>query len=95
MRRLDPLEDSQILAHSADPRCLLALAREAFGHAPEAWLLTVEAEDLGFSEHLSRPARRGLRTATESVQALYRGLLHTPTATGAAYLAEPETHVRA
>jgi hydrogenase maturation protease len=74
MRRLDPSGSSQILAHAADPRTLLALARDAFGRAPEAWLLTVPAEDLGFGEQLSSAARRGLRKAVRAVQALHRRL---------------------
>jgi len=75
MRRLIASGSSQILAHAADPRGLLALARDAFGRAPEAWLLTVPAEDLGFGERLSRTAKRGLREAVLAVRALHRRLL--------------------
>lgn len=74
MRRLDPSDSSQILAHDADPRILLALARDAFGRAPEAWLLTVPAEEFGFGETLSAAAGRGLRRAVQAVRALHRQL---------------------
>jgi len=47
------------------------LARDAFGRAPEAWLLTVPAEDLGFGEQLSSAAKRGLRKALREVRALH------------------------
>jgi len=74
LRRLDPSESSQILAHAADPRTLLALARDAFGRAPDAWILTIPAKDLGFGEQLSRTARIGVRKAVRAVQALHRRL---------------------
>jgi hydrogenase maturation protease len=49
-RRLEPAETTQLMAHAADPRTLLALARDVFGRAPEAWLLTIPVETLEFSE---------------------------------------------
>ena len=33
-RKLEPGESSQLMAHAANPRTLLALARDVFGHAP-------------------------------------------------------------
>jgi len=74
MRRIDPSGSSQILAHAADPRILLALARDAFGRAPESWLLTVPVEDLDFGEQLSLAARRGLTRAVQEVLAIHRRL---------------------
>jgi hydrogenase maturation protease len=74
MRRIDPSDSSQIMAHAADPRILLALARDAFGRAPEAWLLAIPVEDLGFGERLSPAARRGLKKAVREVLALHRRL---------------------
>jgi hydrogenase maturation protease len=74
LRRLDPSDSSQILAHAADPRILLALARDAFGRAPQAWMLTIPAKELGFGERLSRPASLGLRDAVRAVRALHRRL---------------------
>ena len=100
MRRLDPFEDSRILEHSADPRFLLALARDAFGTVPEAWLLTVGAEDLGFGERLSPAARRGLRAAVREVLSLHRdldgrGRLQPPFVAAAARMVRPLIQVRA
>ena len=74
LRRLDPSGSSQILAHAADPRTILALARDAFGRAPKAWILTIPAKNLGFGEQLSRTAKSGLRKAVRAVQALHRRL---------------------
>jgi hydrogenase maturation protease len=71
LQRLDPSGSSQILAHAADPRVLLALARDAFGHAPRAWMLTIPARELGFGETLSRTASLGLRNAVRAVRALH------------------------
>jgi hydrogenase maturation protease len=50
LRQLEPAASSQVMAHAAHPRTMLALARDVFGHAPEAWWLTVPAVDLGFGE---------------------------------------------
>ena len=71
-RKLTPATSSQLLAHAADPQTMLALARDVFGHAPEAWWLTIPAEDLGFGEDLSASAQAGLQTALEQIQALAR-----------------------
>src|SRR5690349_8315478 len=46
LRPLSPGASSQIMAHAADPRTLLALARDVFGHAPPAWWLTIPIENL-------------------------------------------------
>lgn len=65
LRPLAPSESSQLLAHAADPRTLLALARDVFGHVPRAWWLTIPAAELEFSETLSPRARAGLQRALE------------------------------
>jgi hydrogenase maturation protease len=70
LRRLEPAATSQIMAHAADPRTMLALARDIFGHAPEAWWLTIPAADLGFGEELSALAQAGFQTAIEHIRAL-------------------------
>lgn len=77
LRDLEPAESSQILAHAADPRTLLALARDVFGHAPRAWWLTIPAVHLGIGEEMSSVARKGVEEAVRKVQALAR-----PQATG-------------
>lgn len=70
LRKLSPGDTTQLMAHAADPRTMLALARDVFGHTPEAWWLTIPAFDLGFSEQLSTSAQRGLECAVELVRQL-------------------------
>jgi hydrogenase maturation protease len=68
LRTLAPADTSQVMAHAASPATLLALARDVFGHAPEAWWLTIPAEDLGIGEELSPLAQRGMETAIEEIK---------------------------
>lgn len=70
LRKLEPGESSQLMAHAADPRTLLALARDVFSHAPQAWWLTIPAVKLDFSEELTPEAQRGFEEAVEKIQAL-------------------------
>ena len=71
-RRLEPNETSQLMAHAADPRTMLALARDVFGRVPEAWWLTIPAVDLGFREALSPEVQRGFAEAVEKIQVFCR-----------------------
>ena len=72
LRPLEPGETSQLMAHAADPRTMLALARDVFGHAPAAWWLTIPAVKMEFGEELSPEARRGCSEALEMIQSLCR-----------------------
>ena len=56
------------MAHAASPATLLALARDVFGHAPEAWWLTIPVEDLGIGDRLSPLAQRGFETAMAQIR---------------------------
>ena len=67
-RKLEPNESSQIMAHAADPRTMLAISRDVFGHVPEAWWLTIPAVEMGFSESLTPAAQRGLAEAVEKIR---------------------------
>jgi hydrogenase maturation protease len=71
-RKLEPNETSQLMAHAADPRTMLALARDVFGRAPEAWWLTIPAVDLGFCENFSPEVRKGFAEAMQKIQAFCR-----------------------
>ena len=71
-RKLEPGESSQLMAHAADPRTMLALARDVFGHAPRAWWLTIPAVKLDFSETLTPEAQRGFVEAVEKIQEFCR-----------------------
>lgn len=72
LRKLEPGERSRVMAHAADPRTMLALARDVFGHAPEAWWLTIPAVKLAFGDDLSPVARRGFETAVQKIKNLCR-----------------------
>jgi len=69
-RELEPGASSQLMAHAADPRTMLALARDVYGHAPKAWWVTIPAVKLDFSEELTPEAQRGLQEAVEKIKAL-------------------------
>jgi Ni,Fe-hydrogenase maturation factor len=71
-RKLEPGESSQLMAHAADPRTMLALARDVFGRAPQAWWLTIPAVKLDFDETLTPSAQRGLAEAVEKIRELCR-----------------------
>jgi hydrogenase maturation protease len=70
LRRLEPKDTSQLMAHAADPRTMLALSRDVFGHVPQAWWLTIPAVKLDFSEDLTPEAQRGFEEAVEKIQTL-------------------------
>ena len=72
LRKLVPAESSQLMAHAADPRTMLAMARDVFGHAPEAWWLTIPASTLEFCEDLSSSARQGFQEAVRKIEQLCR-----------------------
>jgi hydrogenase maturation protease len=67
-RALAPAESSQVMAHAASPVTLLALARDVFGQAPEAWLITVPVDDLGIGDDFSPLAQRGFEIAVQEVR---------------------------
>ncbi len=70
LRELQPGPAAQLLAHAADPRTLLAFARDVFGHAPRAWWLTIPAVNLAFGEHLSPVTAAGYAEARQCIQEL-------------------------
>ena len=72
LRRLEPKDTSQLMAHTADPRTMLALSRDVFGHVPQAWWLTIPAVKLDFTEDLTPEAQHGFAAAVEKIQALCR-----------------------
>jgi len=73
LRPLEPGEATQLMAHAADPRTLLALARDVFGHTPRAWWLTIPVVHLGFGEVLSPEAQRGCDEALAQIRNLANG----------------------
>lgn len=71
-RRLEPGDTSQLMAHAADPRTMLALSRDVFGHVPQAWWLTIPAENMEFSEELTPAAQHGRAEAVKKIQSFLR-----------------------
>jgi hydrogenase maturation protease len=63
LRKLRPGETTQLMAHAADPRTMLALARDVFGHVPKAWWLTIPAVQMEFGEKFSPETQRGMNEA--------------------------------
>jgi hydrogenase maturation protease len=50
---IGPGPAAAVMAHTGDPRNLLALAQTLYGRAPEAWLVTVPGRDFDLGERLS------------------------------------------
>lgn len=71
-RRLEPGDTSQLMAHAADPRTMLALSREVFGQVPNAWWLTIPAEQMEFCETLTPVAERGCAEAIAKIRSFCR-----------------------
>jgi hydrogenase maturation protease len=74
LRPIEPNESLQIMAHAADPRTMLALARDVFGHAPQAWWLTVPATKLDFDYRLSPEGQRGFVESLKKLLTLCQSL---------------------
>ena len=63
LQRIVPAASPQVTTHAAEPATLLALARDVFGHAPPAWLLTLPAERFGFGTDRSPATAHAVETA--------------------------------
>ncbi|HEU6449465.1 MAG TPA: hydrogenase maturation protease [Verrucomicrobiae bacterium] len=71
LRMIKPAETvGRILAHAADPRSLLALAKEVFGRNPIAWTLGVPVEDFNFGDGFSSRAEKGFQDALKQIRGL-------------------------
>ncbi|MCX6868213.1 MAG: hydrogenase maturation protease [Verrucomicrobia bacterium] len=62
-----PGDSSQVTTHAVEPQTLLALARDVFGQAPKAWLLTIPAELFGFGTDLSPLTQQCIEQAVSKV----------------------------
>ncbi len=71
--RIEPLAEGVKATHTTDPRWLLALAQQAFGRCPPAWLVSVPGEHFAFGERLSPKAAEGVATAEEKVREICTG----------------------
>ena len=72
LRPLEPADGAQLMAHAADPRTLLAMAKQLFRRCPPAWWLTIPVENFEFGEELSPRARRGFEKAVQEIKNLCR-----------------------
>jgi hydrogenase maturation protease len=72
-RKIEPSSSSQLMAHAADPRTLLAMARDVYGRCPAAWWLTVPAVNLEFGEAFSPLTQSGFEAALLKIQVLASG----------------------
>jgi len=70
LRPAAPAECSQILGHTAEPGTLLAVARDLFGFAPQAWWLTIPIANIELGEELSEKASEGMRVALAKIRQL-------------------------
>jgi hydrogenase maturation protease len=70
LQPLAPADSSQLMAHAAEPATVLALARDVFGHAPQAWLLTLPVENMEIGEKLSATTERAVAMAKQKVHEL-------------------------
>lgn len=73
LRELQPNNSSQLMAHAADPRTMLALARDVFGNCPRAWWLTIPAANTEFGEELSSETQAAVPKALQRIQLLAEG----------------------
>jgi len=77
LRKIFPAQSSQVLGHSANPGTLLAMARDLFGHAPDAWIIAIPAANLEVGEDLSELAKRGMTIAIEKITKMARAPFRT------------------
>lgn len=93
---VEPEHSSLVLHHAPSVGTLLALARDAFGWAPPAWIVKVPVCELGFGETLSPLAASGAKTAVELIVALARNLKPTAQSpSGSGTPTRPHVQVRA
>jgi hydrogenase maturation protease len=72
-RALEPKPGVPFGSHGIEPPALLALTRELFGRAPEAWVLAIRGYDFeGFEERLSERAAANLAAALEFIEPVLR-----------------------
>jgi hydrogenase maturation protease len=76
LQEVQPGESTQVTTHAAEPRTVLALARDVFGHAPPAWLLTIPAQGFEFGAGFSPLTRQGIEVAVAMVRDLARRVPH-------------------
>lgn len=69
LQKVCPAATSQLMGHASSPATLLAVCRDVFGRVPEAYLITVPAEDMGAGERFSPATELGIQKAVALVRA--------------------------
>lgn len=69
--------DSQagLYTHQQTPGAILFLAKELYGHQPEAFLLSIQGFDWGLGDGLSAPAQLNLERAYAGFRAFFEDLI--------------------
>ena len=73
VRPVAPRETYRLAGHTAEPATLLALARDIYGHAPVAWLVTLPVRSMDFGEHLDPVTENRVTEAVTRISALLDG----------------------
>lgn len=68
LRVLEPLTRSESFTHHLEPAQLLGLARELYGRAPRAVIISVGAETLGFAQGLSPAVEASIPRVLEAIR---------------------------
>ena len=72
LQRVLPGDSTHVTTHAAEPRTVLALARDIYGHVPPTWLLTIPAERFGFGTDLSPLTERGVEVVIKRLLEMAR-----------------------
>jgi hydrogenase maturation protease len=66
---------AETATHHSDPQSLLGLAQSLYGHAPDAWLVTIPGRDFSIGERLSPAAHAATLAACQSIEELISTVL--------------------
>lgn len=68
--RLEPLPTSMLMAHTSDPRSLLALTVAIYGQCPPAWLVAIPGIDFELGDPISPLAESASAIAIQDIDRL-------------------------
>jgi hydrogenase maturation protease len=72
VRPIKPADSATLMAHTGDPRSLIALALAVYGQVPPSWWITIPITNTHYGESLSAIAQKGASEALNQVQKLLR-----------------------
>jgi Ni,Fe-hydrogenase maturation factor len=82
LARASDTDQPMLDSHTFGPSHLLALARSLYGCAPEAYLVELPAEDLGFGESLSAGTARAVERVGRYLDRRLASILSRPAPRG-------------